>query len=123
MVNGGKIWAFFSTDLGKKLRGSANVLREFKFSILDDGRNFDPALDGEKILLQGVVDCALVEPDGITVLDFKTDFVTEETLSAKAEYYRSQVETYRDAMARIYKKPVKAALLYFFHMDRFVSLK
>ncbi|MBP3304841.1 MAG: UvrD-helicase domain-containing protein [Oscillospiraceae bacterium] len=123
MVNGGKIWAFFSTDLGKKLCGSENVLREFKFSILDDGRNFDPALDGEKILLQGVVDCALIESDGITVLDFKTDFVTEETLPVKAEHYRSQVETYADAMARIFKKPVKDALLYFFHMDRFVSLK
>ena len=31
-------------------------------------------------LLQGVVDCALVEPDGITVVDFTPDYVTAATL-------------------------------------------
>ena len=64
MVNCGWIARFFETELGKKLRGPGQLLREFKFSILDDGENYDPALVEEKILLQGVVDCALVEPDG-----------------------------------------------------------
>ena len=123
MVDCRKIAAFFATDIGKKLRGSNDVLREFKFSILDDGQNFDPSLENEKILLQGVVDCALIEPDGITIIDFKTDFVTEESLPIKAAHYRPQVEAYADAMSRIYQRPVKDALLYFFHMERFVSLK
>ena len=118
----GKIAAFFATEPGQKLRGSENVLREFKFSILEEGERFDPALRGERILLQGVVDCALLEEDGITVIDFKTDHVTEETLPERVLRYRPQVETYADAMARIYRKPVKEALLYFFHLNRFVSL-
>jgi ATP-dependent helicase/nuclease subunit A len=97
------------------------VLREFKFSILDDGNAYGDGLEGEKILLQGVVDCALMESDGITVVDFKTDRVTEQALFEAAERYRPQVEAYADALSRIFEKKVKQSCLYFFHLDRFVE--
>ncbi|MDD5864580.1 MAG: helicase-exonuclease AddAB subunit AddA [Firmicutes bacterium] len=122
MVDCGKIAAFFQTDIGRKLRSGSPCLREFKFSILDDGRNYGDGLEGERVLLQGVVDCALLEPDGITVLDFKTDHVTEETVVAAAERYRLQVQTYGDALSRIYEMPIKRKLLYFFQLDRFVEV-
>ena len=122
MVDCRKIANFFATTMGQKLRMDGEVLREFKFSILDDGRNFDPQLSGEQILLQGVVDCALVEEDGITVIDFKTDYVTEDTLEKTVQYYRPQVKAYADALERIYRRPVKESLLYFFSIGEFVSL-
>ncbi len=118
MVDCGKILAFFRTDVGRKLMSGGEVLREFKFSILDEAEN----LNGEKILLQGVVDCALVEEEGITVVDFKTDHVNDQTLADKAAYYRPQVLSYASALERIYKKPVKAAMLYFFCLDQPVKL-
>ena len=121
LVRPEKLAAFFATELGQKLR-QGNVVREFKFSILEDGGAYDPDLSGEQVLLQGVVDCALLEADGITVVDFKTDYVTEETLPAVVARYRPQVAAYAQAMTRIYQKPVKQALLYFFHIDRFVTL-
>ena len=74
------------------------------------------------MLLQGVVDCALLEEDGITVIDFKTDSVTEDTLSAAVERYRGQIMTYCDALTRIYEMPVKEKYLYFFRLDRFAAL-
>lgn len=116
------ILAFFSSELGEKLRRAPEVLREFKFSILEDGSSFGPDLEGEQILFQGVVDCALMESDGITVIDFKTDYVTEETLSQKVEHYRAQVKAYASALERIFQKPIKASVLYFFRMNRFVSI-
>ena len=122
MVNADAIAAFFQTELGQKLRKQNQVLREFKFSILDDAANFGPELSGEQILLQGVVDCAMVEEDGITVIDFKTDHVTEETVDEKTEHYRPQVRAYADAMQRIYEKPVKEAWLYYFRLNRFVRV-
>ena len=122
LVNCDKIAAFFDTDVGRKLRSGCKHLREFKFSILDDGRNYGEGLEGERVLLQGVVDCALVEPGGITVVDFKTDYVTQATIDAVAARYRPQVETYADALSRIYAMPVKETLLYFFHLDTFVKL-
>lgn len=121
-VDCGRIAAFFASPLGRKLRTGKNVLREFKFSILDDGCHYGEGLEGEQVLLQGVVDCAMIEDDGITVIDFKTDFVTEATLPEKVACYRPQVMTYADALGRIYQKNVKAALLYFFRINRFVAL-
>ena len=122
LVNCGKIAAFFDTEIGKILRSGVPHLREFKFSILDDGRHYGEGLEGEQVLLQGVVDCALLEEDGITVVDFKTDHVTEETVSAAAERYRPQVQTYGEALSRIYEMPIKAQYLYFFKLDRFVEV-
>jgi ATP-dependent helicase/nuclease subunit A len=68
------------------------------------------------------VDCALIEEDGITIVDFKTDHVTEETVPIRAEHYRPQVAAYADALGRIYQKPIKRTLLYFFHTGSFVEI-
>ena len=68
------------------------------------------------------MDCALVEADGITIVDFKTDAVTEETVQLRAERYATQIRTYAAALARIYEKPVKEALLYFFQLQTFVKI-
>lgn len=120
-VDAAMIASFFATETGRALQ-QGDTLREFKFSILDDASGFDPSLAGEKILLQGVVDCALMEEDGITIIDFKTDFVTEDSLAQKVSHYAPQVETYARAMVRIFEKPIKKRLLYFFHIGRFVSV-
>ena len=122
LVNIRQVTAFFESELGKKLRCGKNVLREFKFSILDPGENYDPALAGEQILLQGVVDCAIVEEDGITIIDFKTDYVTEDTVDARAGHYAPQVKAYAEAMERIFQKKVKQAALYFFCMNKTVEI-
>lgn len=119
MINTQQIAAFFRTQLGQKLQSGANVLREFKFSVLEDGEKYYPNMKGEKILLQGVIDCALIEPDGITVIDFKSDRVTDETIPDAVAHYRMQITAYADALSRIYELPVKSAQLYFFACNRF----
>jgi len=113
---------FFNSSIGIKLRNSTNVLREFKFSLLDDASKYYPAAAGERVLLQGVVDCAIIEDDGITVLDFKTDKVSPDTLPDVAVKYNAQVTAYADALQRIYGMPVKSAKLYFFALNRFVDV-
>ena len=110
------ILAFFETELGRKLMTEKHI-REFKFSILEDA-----GIGNEQILLQGVVDCALVEEDGITVVDFKTDYVTEETLPEVLARYRPQVDTYSRALERIYETSVKGTYLYFFHLKRLAAV-
>ena len=122
MVDRTQIAEFFKTGLGQQLMHSTQVLREFKFSILDDGIHYDSELQQEKILLQGVIDCALIEEDGITVLDFKTDSVTKENLVDVAQRYHLQVSTYAQAISKIYGKPVKQALLYFFSIGSFFEI-
>ena len=121
LVSAAAIADFFATELGQKLR-QGNVVREFKFSIMMEAEAFGANLSGEQVLLQGVVDCALLEEDGITIIDFKTDYVTEETLPQKQARYAAQVDTYAQAMQRIYGKEIKQRLLYFFHIGRFVTV-
>ena len=112
LIDGKKISSFFLSDLGFRLRSGSTLLREFKFSILQDAES----LDGEQILLQGVVDCAMVEQDGIILVDFKTDYITGENLSAKVSAYTPQVNTYAQALKRIFHLPVKEKYLYFFQV-------
>ncbi|MBE6950922.1 MAG: helicase-exonuclease AddAB subunit AddA [Ruminococcaceae bacterium] len=120
-LNRNAILAFFETDIGRKLMTQQHI-REFKFSILEDAGIYGEELRGEQILLQGVVDCALVEDDGITVVDFKTDYVTDETLSEVLARYRPQVDTYSRALERIYETPVKGTYLYFFHLRKLIAV-
>lgn len=117
-----KIADFFSTEIGRKLRTSEHVLREFKFSILDDGERYCQGMTGEKVLLQGVVDCAIIEPDGITLIDFKSDRVNEDSVETAVDGYRHQIDAYANALERIYCRPVKTALLYFFSIRKFVEI-
>ena len=122
LVDREKLYAFFDSPLGRKVRISQHVLREFKFSVLEDANKYYEGVRDEKILLQGVVDCAVVEDDGIIVIDFKTDYVTEETIENTVRKYRPQVNAYADALTRIFCKPVKKAVLYFFSADTFVDV-
>ncbi len=115
------ITAFFATELGRKMREAKKVLREFKFSLLVDAGEFYGGISDEQILLQGVVDCAILEDDGITVLDFKTDSV-KGGISPLVDKYRPQVEAYSRALSRIYQKPVKASYLYFFSASQLYKL-
>ena len=121
-VDCGMLLKFFGSPLGMQLQSSNHVLREFKFSLLDDAAKYFPGAAGERVLLQGVVDCAMIEEDGITVLDFKTDRVTADTVMVAADKYKAQVTAYADALERIYNMPVKSAKLYFFALDQFVDI-
>ena len=118
MLEPDRLYHFFCGDLGTRLRASDKVIREFKFSVLEDAAAYDPALADEKVLLQGVVDSAFFEEDGIVVLDYKTDFVTEESVGEAVDRYREQVKAYADALSRIYCAPVKESYLYFFRLGK-----
>ncbi len=122
MIKARQIAEFFQSEVGISLRNHPKVIREFKFSILDDAQKYNNDVRDEKVLLQGVVDCAMISNDGITVLDFKTDYVTEETILTVSDKYRTQIETYAGALSRIYNLPVKSALLYFFHSATAVAV-
>lgn len=122
LIDCNSILAFFNTPIGQKLKSSHKVIREFKFSILDDASKYSLADDAEQVLLQGVIDCALIEPDGITVIDFKTDKVTDASLETYVAQYRTQVQTYAKALSRIYQKKIKDMYLYFFRLHEAVKL-
>ena len=81
------------------------------------------APEGETMLLQGVVDCWFETPDGIVVVDFKTDHVqTDEEVARHAELYRGQLAAYSLALSRVLGKPVVRKALYFLQVGKTVEM-
>ena len=113
----------FSSPLGQKMKNADCVKREFKFSLLWDGDLLYSGAEGEKLLMQGVVDCYIEQEGSITIIDYKTDHVfTEQAIAERAEFYRGQMEVYAKSLSRICGKPVKSCVLYFLSAGKEVSL-
>ena len=113
-----KLVELFSSPLGQRMLRAKRLIREFKFSLLEDAQTYYPDTQGEQVLLQGVIDASFWEEDGLRVVDFKTDSVTEQSLPDRAQSYRGQLETYRRALERIFREPVKEMYLYFLSIGR-----
>ncbi len=122
-VESGAVEAFLASPLGTRLHGSDKVLREFKFSLLDDASKYsDSETGGGMVMLQGVVDAAFEQDGALTVIDFKTDFVPRGGETERAEVYRTQIRTYVRALKRITGKPVAEAHVFFLRTGADVSL-
>ncbi len=117
-----KLLRVFEGPLGGMLREADKVLREFKFSILTPAELYEPAAEGERLLLQGVTDCCLFRNGEISVIDFKTDRIRPGGEAKAAEGYRPQLEAYALALSRIFQQPVTRKLLYFFATDSLTEL-
>jgi ATP-dependent helicase/nuclease subunit A len=112
-VNVGAIMRFGASPLCRRIMSADEVHREFRFTLLSSAGDYFDAADGEQLLLQGVVDCFIVENGKITVIDYKTDRVTQEEVPGRAEHYAPQVRAYARALERICKLPVAQCLVYF----------
>ncbi len=118
-----KLRRFLESPLAARLRRAETLEREYRFFLLDEAKNYAPdAVSDDRVLVQGVVDCFFEEDGALVVVDFKTDRVSGEALKKRAEEYRPQLEIYAKALSRIFEKPVKEKLLYFFHSDTTVEL-
>ncbi len=118
LIDSQQILNLFCGDLGKRIAAAPKVLREFKFSVLVEAS----AGNSDQILLQGIVDCAILDTDGITVIDFKSDHVAQENISEKNDAYSYQVNAYAQALTHIFGLPIKEKWLYYFSINKAVRL-
>ena len=115
-----KLYRFYSSALGRRILRCETLHREFKFSVLMPAEEYRAESAGE-ILLQGVIDCWLEEADGITIVDYKTDYVTRETQAERAKEYVPQLKAYKWAVERMTGKTVRECLIYFFATDEVIA--
>ena len=108
--------AFFVSELGQRLQQAVWVKRELPFSLMLPAQRFSSAgLTGEdRVFVQGTVDCLFAEPDGLVLLDYKTDAVNDP--EKLAERYHVQLSLYAEAVAEILKQPVKEKYIYSFYL-------
>ena len=83
----------------------------------------DPSLEGELMLVQGIIDVWFAEEDGLVLVDYKTDRITgpeaEQTL---VERYRTQLDYYRCALEMSTGKKVKERYLYSFCLGKAIPV-
>ena len=113
-VNIPALKAFLASPLAQTLRRANRIEREYRFSLLAEaGEYYIDMAEGEKVLLQGVVDLFAETEEGIIVVDFKTDRVDGGEVLERAEQYRPQITAYSTALERITGKKVFRRVLYF----------
>ncbi len=112
----------FKSSPGRLMLHADRIHRELKFSILVDSGEI-PGFDaGEKVLMQGVVDCCVEKNGRLTVIDFKTDHVTDASIGERSAYYAGQLEVYAVALRRMFGLPVERKILCFLTAGKFVEL-
>ena len=84
-----RIERLFAAPFGARILEAKKLRREFKVSILTDAGEYVQEAAGEQVMLQGVVDCFWEEPDGIVLVDFKTDRTPYGPEECAAHYARS----------------------------------
>jgi len=74
--------------------------------------------DHQTIMVQGVIDCFFEEDGQIVIVDYKTDYCTEEMIDQIKDRYKIQLDLYKEALEKITKKTVKEEVLYLFSIDK-----
>ncbi len=119
-----KLERFFSSPLFERILKSEKVYREKKFIIGMSPCEFDESLPKkfaeEKVVVQGILDCAFEEDDEIVIVDYKTDRVTDSQVLK--DRYCGQLEIYKRAVKECMGKNVKEALLYSFYLETTVQI-
>ena len=125
VVNPFKIYKFFKSDLGTRMKNADFVGREKAFYTEINMKNLF-AKEGidydESIMLRGIIDAYFEENGEIVLLDYKTDFVNEENREEVVDRYRKQLEIYAKVIEEITDKKVKEQYIYLFGVDESVRI-
>jgi ATP-dependent helicase/nuclease subunit A len=78
-----------------------------------EGRVPGEGWDQDFVVVQGVVDLAVILPEELWLMDFKTDTFQARELADKVRTHEPQLKLYARALQRIYERPVTECCLYF----------
>lgn len=114
-----QIAKLFQHPLGQQIIAHKNHLhREWPFTLALPVGDIHPDLNEsdfqeEKILLRGIIDCLFETREGMVIIDYKTDNITNEDSRERARLYQSPMRIYNQAVEAILRKPVVTTHLYF----------
>ena len=118
-----RIERFFGSEMGQR------CVRAFEGGRLRREEPFDLKLqmDGEDIVVQGIIDCYFEENGKIILLDYKTNWIDEskpfeEEEKRLRDTYKTQLEKYGEALTKASGKPVTESYLYLFSAGRLIEV-
>lgn len=105
-VNAKDVATFLNSALGGRMqraKAAGRLFREQPFVI-------GMEQSGETVLVQGIIDAYFIEDDGITIVDYKTDRVSDAEMLVNR--YRAQLEYYGKALSQITGQNVKDLIIW-----------
>ena len=116
-----KILNFLEQELAYRMwraQEQGLLYREQPFVLGIDAKRLDPDLpEGEKVLIQGIIDVFFIEDSEIVLLDYKTDVI--DSLEALWNRYNVQIQYYEEALTKLMQMPVKERILYSFYLEKY----
>jgi len=130
IVDPKELFALFESDMGQRILSAKAVYRELPFNVrYDASLVFEDAqlkTLQEDILLQGVMDMVFEEPDGLVLLDYKSDSQVQAFFDPQSETYRKyahQLMLYRMALTKLSGLRVKETGLYLFASKQWLMME
>jgi ATP-dependent helicase/nuclease subunit A len=120
-INADSIVKFFKSELGQMVFDKENViLREWPFTFAvpaskwTEPQTQNAAHDTQDfIIVQGIIDLLVKTPNGLIIIDFKTDDVSADGATKRAEIHRGQLDLYANAAAAVTGSTILTRWLYF----------
>ena len=133
LINRYALRRFFSGELAREMKKSTRVYREKRFIINYPAENFSEneemreSLQGEKLLVQGIIDCAFFDENGELILvDYKTDSFwnvpKEEAEQTLRERHSRQIGYYKYACRELFGVPCAHAYIYSFALNKTIEI-
>ena len=116
-----KIFNFLEQELAYRMwraQEQGLLYREQPFVLGIDAKRLDPDLpEGEKVLIQGIIDVFFIEDGEIVLLDYKTDVI--DSLETLWNRYNVQIQYYEEALTKLIQMTVKERILYSFYLEKY----
>ncbi len=118
LTDGDKIIEFLTSDIMKSLLASGEYYKEKRFMFTLGACELADYNCDEKIIVQGVLDCYFLTPDGAVIVDYKTDRVKSE--DELLERYRIQLDMYEKALFITEGIKTHKKYIYSFALSKFI---
>ncbi len=115
MVRTDVIWQFVSSPLGRRMAAAQEAgccYREKQFVMGLPARDMGLGDSEELVLIQGIIDAYLKEPDGLVVIDYKTDHILPGQEEVLVKRYKTQLDYYQRALEQMLGETVKERIIY-----------
>ena len=128
-INPWKIFNLVRSPLGKQMaqaQGEGRLHKEHQFIMAVSASEIYKDMsfeEDEVILTQGIIDAWFETPEGIILVDYKTDYVVDNDTSMLKKRYQTQLDYYQKAIERLTHQKVIAKLIYSFGTEAVVELE
>ena len=122
-ININKVLEFTKSSIWNELKTAKKVEREKPFYINIPAKDVYKKDTNENILVQGIIDLYYIDKDdNLNLVDYKTDYVERGKEKDLVDKYKKQLDLYKSALERTYKKQVKNTYIYSVYLNKEIKI-